>query len=111
MAKTLELIAHVDDFKDVYRNKTTGIAFVYDASSGCRYSCHSNIDATGSIRGMKSNGYWKKNDRCIRSNGCIYNIDTMIKSDYFEMVAANYCMCESCLERKMPEEYIKKEGD
>ena len=100
MAKTLEIIAHVGDFKDVYRNKTTGIAFVQDASSGCRYSCHSNIDITGSIRGMKSNGYWGKKDRCIKSNGYIYNIDTMIKSDTFEMIAADYCMCAACVERR-----------
>ena len=100
MAKTLELIAHVGDYKDVYRNKTTGIAFIADGSTGLRHSCHANIDNSGSIRGMKERGYWNKKDRCVRSNGYIYNIDTFIVTDCLDSIVANYCMCQACIERK-----------
>ena len=100
MAKTLELIAHVGDYKDVYRNKTTGIAFIADGSTGLRHSCHANIYDSGSIRGMKARGYWNKKDRCVRSNGFIYNIDTYVVSGELDKIAAQYCLCDACRERK-----------
>ena len=99
--KTLELIAHVGDWKDVYRNVNTGIAFVQDGSTGIQHSCHANIDASGSIRGMKERGYWGKKDRCIKCNGFIYNIDTLVIHDDLDRIASDNCMCQACKERRL----------
>ena len=38
---------------------------------GC--SC---IHYTGSVKGMKKLGYWKKHDRCVRQGQYIYNLDS-----------------------------------
>ncbi len=98
--KTLELIAHIGDWKDVYRNVNTGIAFVQDGSTGMRHSCHANIDASGSVRGMKKLGYWGKDDRTVKCNGTIYNVSSYVVSDELDKVAAKYCECIGCLKRK-----------
>ena len=98
MAK--KLIGNVSDYQRLYRDDKTGIAWVEDGSTGLGHSCHANIDASGSIRGMKDRGYWGKKDRCVRSHGFIYNIDTYVVSGVLDKIAADACMCEACLERQ-----------
>ena len=79
MAKVLleTLAPHLAGYKDA----NTGIAWVEDGSAGVGYSLHPNIDASGSIRGMKSVGYWGRDDRTVRSHGFIYNIDIYVSED------------------------------
>lgn len=91
----------------LYRDDKNGIAWIEDGSSGCGFSVHSNIDSSGSVRGMKNLGYWQKKDRTIRSHGFIYNIDTLVydwdKGSYnreLEDMVANECMCQACVERR-----------
>lgn len=84
----------------VYSN---GIATVHDGSSGMTHSVHPNIDCTGSVRGMKQLGYWKRDARTVRAGSYIYNIDSLAydKENAYDMVAYENCMCMACLERKM----------
>ena len=35
---------------------------------------HPSIHYTGSVRGMKKLGYWRKTDRCVRCGQYIYNL-------------------------------------
>lgn len=77
----------------LYRNPRTGIAWVEDGTSGTGHSCHSNIDSSGSVSGMKSRGYWGKNDRTVRSNGWIYNIDRLSVSGELDEIARQHCRC------------------
>ena len=79
----------------LYRDTRTGIAWVADGESGCGHSAHPNIDATGSIRGMKERGYWRKDDRAVRSHGFIYNIDSLVVSDTLDQTARDHCRCTS----------------
>ena len=67
-------IREVKPFAILYRDDKNGIAWIEDGSSGCGFSVHANIDASGSVIGMKKLGYWGKKDRTIRSHGFIYNI-------------------------------------
>lgn len=97
------LIKEIKPYVKLYRDDRTGIAWVADGSSGNGHTCHSNIDITGSVRGMKNLGYWKKDARTVRSHGFIYNIDTFICSDEYDKIAAEYCQCVACLERKEKE--------
>lgn len=39
---------------------------------------HPSIHHTGSVRGMKKQGFWSKNDRCVRCGQYIYNISQYI---------------------------------
>lgn len=39
---------------------------------------HPSIHYTGSIRGMKKLGFWKKGDRCVRCGQYIYNLSQTI---------------------------------
>lgn len=39
---------------------------------------YASIDATGSVRGMKKLGFWKKHDECIRCGRYIYNVNIRI---------------------------------
>ena len=86
-------IKQVGEYATLYRDPVTGIAWVEDGSTGMGHSAHSNIDVTGSIRGMKSRGYWKKNDRIVRSHGFYYNIDSLVITDDYDQIAADYCQC------------------
>lgn len=39
---------------------------------------HPSIHYTGSVRGMKKQGFWDKNDRCVRCGQYIYNLSQYI---------------------------------
>jgi hypothetical protein len=98
MAKNL--IKKIDDCTTLYRCPRTGIAWVENGHLGMSHSAHANIDSSGSIRGMRARGYWKKDCRTVRTNGAIYNIDTLIISDDLDKLAAEHCRCEACNERR-----------
>lgn len=100
MAK--KFIREIDKYISLYRDDRTGIAWIENGSTGCSHSCHSNIDSSGSVRGMKQLGYWNKKDRTVRSHGFIYNIDTFVidKENKYDLIVANECCCQGCLERK-----------
>lgn len=104
MAKTIK-IKNIGSCAELHRDPKSGIAWVKDYSTGMGHSCHANIDVTGSVRGMKKLGYWGKNDRTVKSHGFIYNIDTFVvdKKDPYDMLAAKYCQCKACVERRSAE--------
>lgn len=91
MAK--KLLRQVSEYVYLYRDTRTGIAWVENGSTGGGHSAHANIDASGSVRGMVSRGYWRKTDRTVRSHGCIYNIDTLVVTDELDQIAADHCQC------------------
>lgn len=88
-----ELLRQIDSCTKVYRDTETGIAWVEDGRSGCGHSAHPNIDATGSVAGMKNKGYWEKSDRTVSSHGFIYNIDMSVVSDELDELAKQHCQC------------------
>lgn len=100
MAKIL--IKKLDQNASLYRDPKNGVAWVEDGNTGLGYSCHANIDETGSVDGMKARGYWGKADRTVRSHGFIYNIDTYVVNSEipYEQIAADACMCAACKERR-----------
>ena len=77
----------------LYRCPRTGIAWVENGKTGNRHSAHPNIDATGSVKGMKSRGFWKQHDRKVKTNGTIYNIDKLVVNDALDEIARQYCRC------------------
>lgn len=87
------LLKQFDEYHHLYRDPVTGIAWVEDYSAGIAHSAHSNIDVTGSIRGMKRLGYWRKDDRIVRSHGFYYNIDSLVITDHYDQIAADHCQC------------------
>jgi hypothetical protein len=86
-------ITEVAPYKTLYRDTRTGIAWVEDGSTGNGHTCHPNIDRSGSVRGMKKLGYWRKDDRMVRSHGFIYNIDSFVATDELDWIAAEHCQC------------------
>lgn len=98
-----KLIRNLDECRRLYRDDRTGIAWIEDGSTGMGISIHANISDTGSVRGMKECGYWRKSDRTIRSHGFIYNIDTLSydKNNALErMLMSAECKCAACIERR-----------
>lgn len=95
-------VRNVGPCAELHRDRKNGIAWIKDGATGLGYSCHANIDATGSVRGMKKLGYWGKNDRTVRSHGFIYNIDTFVvdEADPYDVLAAEECQCTSCIKRR-----------
>lgn len=95
-------IREVKPYCNLYRDSKTGIAWIEDGSTGCGHSCHPNIDASGSVRGMKERGYWNKDDTTVRSHGFIYNISKFSIDDKNELdlIVAGECNCNSCVERR-----------
>lgn len=96
-------IREIKPHVNLYRDDKSGIAWIEDGTSGCGISVHSNIDASGSVTGMKHLGYWGRKDRTARSHGFIYNIDSFVcwKENELEMIVANECRCQGCLERRL----------
>lgn len=77
----------------LYRDSASGIAWVEDGNTGSGHSCHPSIDASGSVRGMRSLGYWGQRDRAVRARGLIYNIDRLSVSGRLDEIAQAYCRC------------------
>ena len=100
MAK--HLIKNLDEegIIQLFRCTRTGIAWVENGKVGIGHSAHPNIDGTGSIRGMKKQGYWRQDARTERTHGYIYNIDRLVISDEYDQVAADHCNCAACRERR-----------
>lgn len=100
MAK--RLVREIEPHKILYRDTANGIAWIEDGTNGSSISVHGNIHISGSVRGMKQLGYWRKTDRVVRSHGWQYNIDTLTydKNDKLEMIVLNECMCMACIERR-----------
>lgn len=95
-------VRNVGPCAELHRDRKNGIAWIKDGATGLGYSCHANIDATGSVRGMKKLGYWGKNDRTVKSHGFIYNIDTFVvdEGNPYDVLAVEECQCASCIERR-----------
>jgi hypothetical protein len=51
------------------------ISMVTDGSTGTATHSHAVIDASGSVKGMKNLGYWKKGDRVVKAWGSWFNLD------------------------------------
>lgn len=62
---------------------SSGVAVIKDSSTGCEMSLHPKIDATGSVKGMRSSGYWGKDDTVVRAGGGYYNIEGGPIHDHF----------------------------
>ena len=88
-----ELIKALRPHVNLYRDPKSGIAWIEDGTSGTGHSCHPNISASGSVRGMKAKGYWYRNDRTVRSHGFIYNIDRCVIHSPYDEIANDYCRC------------------
>ena len=98
-----QFVRKIEEYVNLYRDDKSGIAWIEDGRTGNGISVHSNIDSSGSVSGMKNLGYWKKKDRTVKSHGWIYNIDSFVcnKKNELEMIVANKCRCQGCLERRM----------
>ena len=90
---THTLVKVIIEYVELHRDYKTGIAWVEDGRTGNGHSAHPNIDATGSVKGMKQHGYWQKNDRTVKSHGYIYNIDLSVISDRLDAIACIHCRC------------------
>jgi hypothetical protein len=99
MAKKI-LLKQIGEYQYLYRDPKTGIAWVENGSTGMGHTCHPSIHYTGSVSGMKKLGYWRKEDRTVRSHGWIYNIDSLVVDDAFDEIARQYCQCGGKHERK-----------
>jgi len=84
-----ELSPYVELHKDV----KTGIAWVTDGKTGMGHSAHPNIDSSGSVKGMKKQGYWHKDAVTVTSHGCLYNISSCVVSDAYDEFARQNCTC------------------
>lgn len=99
MAKVL--LKEIAPYQKLYRDDITGIAWIEDYTAGLGHSCHANIYASGSIRIMKKLGYWRKEDRCVRSHGFIYNIDSLVITSDLDEIARQYCRCGGKHDREL----------
>lgn len=97
-----KFIRDIDDHAKLYIDNKSGIAVIEDGRSGCGFTCHPSIDKTGSLRGMKKNGGWRKEDRCVRTMGFIINTDIFAidKDNKYDRIVAEECRCQACLERR-----------
>ena len=90
------LLREVAPYINLHRCNKTGIAWVENGSVGISHSCHPNIHVSGSVEGMKHKGYWRREDRCVKSHGFIYNIDRIVANDELDQLAQKECRCAHC---------------
>lgn len=97
-----QFIREINQYANLYRDDRTGIAWIENGSTGLGYSCHPNIDKSGSVIEMKQRGYWDKTDRIVQSHGYKYNIDRLVinEKDKLDLIVSDECMCQACIERR-----------
>ena len=78
---------------ELHVDPKTGIAWVEDGATGSGHSAHPNIDASGSVEGMRNLGYWAKDARTVECHGFIYNIDLCVVTDEYDEIACEHCKC------------------
>ncbi len=88
-----EKVRDVGPYQVLYRDPDTGIAWVENGSTGTSHSVHPNIDASGSVKGIKDLRYWGAEDRTVQSHGFIFNIDRTVIDDDLDALAAAECRC------------------
>jgi hypothetical protein len=91
--KRKTFVKELAQYVELHFDERTGIAWVADGTTGGGHSAHPNIDASGSVAGMKKLGYWRKEDRTVRSNGFIYNVSKLVVSDKWDEIARQHCRC------------------
>ncbi len=91
MKKTF--IKEIEPNIELHKCNRTGIAWIENGRTGSGHSAHPNIDASGSVLGMKKLGYWGKEDITVRTHGYIYNISKCAVTDKYDQIAMNYCQC------------------
>lgn len=64
-----------------------GIVVINNYSTGGGHSCHPNISATGSVKGIKAQGYWGKDDKTVKAGSFIYNKSIIHCSDNLDRLA------------------------
>ena len=90
-------LREIKPYVELHRDPNTGIAWVANGSTGMGHSAHPNIAASGSVTGMKRQGYWAKDAVTVRSHGFIYNISALIDAeDEYDKIAADNCQCATC---------------
>lgn len=95
-----QLIEGVAAHVDLYIDPQTGITWVENGRSGTGHGAHPNIDASGSVEGMKKM-YWGE-CRTVKSHGFIHNVDKVVYSDILDYLAFAYCKCIGCQSRRKP---------
>lgn len=104
MNTSKRLVTQISPHVQLFRDTSTGIAWVEDGTSGQGHSAHPNIDITGSVKGMKQLGYWHPNDRVVESHGFHYNITKIVLDSEFDRIAQHACLCDVCAEHKARKE-------
>lgn len=99
MAKIKLNDPRLGEYWELFRDSKTGIAWIEDGSTGNGHSAHPNIDATGSVAGMKSRGFWGKDDVTVKSHGFIYNVSHVVVDGELDRIAKEYCQCSGCMNK------------
>lgn len=63
------------------------VTCIENGSVGIGHTAHSNIDVTGSIKGMKSKGFWGKHDLIVKERGFYYNMSMVVIGDDLDALA------------------------
>lgn len=57
------------------------ICTIWNESLGMEHCAHPNIDKTGSVKGMKSRGFWREEDKIYSKGGYHFNMSKVTFSD------------------------------
>lgn len=65
---------------------SNGIVEGRNYSTGCGHSAYANIDGSGSVSGMKKQGYWGKDDKIVKAHGAYYNKSSVVITDAIDAI-------------------------
>jgi len=90
---TKQHLGNIKPYVDLYRDDRTGIAIVEDGTSGTGHGPHPSIDSSGSVRGMKELGHWRKDAQTVRALGYIFNTSVIVVDTDLDRIAWANCEC------------------
>lgn len=77
----------------LYWDDQTGIAWIEDFTTGKGHAAHPNIKRPRTVTEMQQLGYWGKDERTVKSQSFIYNIDRLVIDEPLDDVARQHCRC------------------
>ena len=97
-------IAKVGPEQQMYQNDKHGLVWIENEATASYHACHPYVSSKDEVIRRIKQKDWKKKERFVGQNRRYYNVDRREMNDQWDRIAAGYCKCKTCEERRNPHE-------
>ena len=98
-------VSKVGPKQQMYQSNRHGLVWIENEQTVDYHSCHPYVMSKDGVVKKTKKKHWKPSDRIVQQDGRFYNVDERRMNDQWDRIAAGYCKCEACEERRSPHEF------